>query len=106
MLNLDTRAQQLLSFVQQQTAKIDRKTEQAIQSAQEQAGVPLSGEKLQEVLCKAMPEHSQAIKQIGKKTLGFHCDNTNAAFVSQIVGLHEIEKERNAVYSQPQYVRP
>lgn len=105
MLNLDPRAQQLLSFVQQQATKIDRSTEQKIAAACEHSSAPLSGEKLQKILCDAMPQHAKTIQQIGKKTLSFQCDNTNAAFMTQIVGLHDIEKERAVVFQQPHIAR-
>jgi hypothetical protein len=104
-MKLEANAQQLLSFVQQQTKRIDRKTEQAIEAACEKATAPLSAEKLEQVLVSAMPEHAQKIKQIAKKPMSFHCDSTKGDFITQIVGTHKIEKEVAAVYTAPQITR-
>lgn len=106
MINLDARAQQLLSFAQQQTSRIDRATEQTIQQAAEASSKPLSAEKISELLQQAMPAHKQKIADLGKKVSSFQCDGTKPNFLSQIVGTHHIEKERATVYQAPQISRP
>ncbi|MFO0726372.1 MAG: hypothetical protein U1E65_21480 [Myxococcota bacterium] len=105
MLNLDSRAQQLLSFAQQQTSRMDHTTEQAIQKAAESSQKPLTPEKVSELLQQAMPAHKDKISALGKKLAAFQCES-KPSFVSQIVGKHTIEKDRAAVYQAPHIVRP
>lgn len=106
MINLDARAQALLSFAQQQTTRIDRATEQAIQKAAETSKAPLSADKVAELLQQALPQHKQKIADLGKQVATYQCDGSKPNFLSQIVGTHHIEKERAAVYQSPHIVRP
>jgi len=105
-LQLDTQAKQLLSFVQQQTTRIDAKVEAQITQKATQTGKALSKDQLEQLLIQALPEHKDTIKKLGTQCMCHQSDGTNGDFVTQLVGLHKIEKERAQVYSQPQYVRP
>ncbi len=105
-LQLDPQAKQLLSFVQQQTSRIDDKLEaQITQKATETGGV-LNIAQLEKLLVQAMPEHKEKITKLGEQCLCHHSDGKNGAFLTQMVGLHRIQKDRSAVYHQPQFTQP
>ena len=105
-LKLDTQATQLLSFVQQQTSRIDAQLEAKITAKATEVGKPLDKAQLEQLLTQAMPEHKDTIKKLGEHCIGHHSDGTNGAFITQMVGLHRIEKDRNAIYTAPQVTRP
>lgn len=105
-LKLDAQASQLLSFVQQQTSRIDAQLEAKITAKCESIGKPLDKAQLEQLLVQAMPEHTDTIKKLGDACVCHHSDGKKGDFITQMVGLHRIEKDRNAIYSAPQVTRP
>ncbi|MCB9652888.1 MAG: hypothetical protein H6729_02000 [Deltaproteobacteria bacterium] len=112
-LNLSNAARYMLATYQNQTQPISSDLEQRILAACETNGpTPLSPAQLEEVLNAAMPQPAEAHAQLlgtvekCKASSNYHPDCTRPDFLTQMIGLHRIEKENAEVYQNPALHRP
>ena len=111
-LNLSNAARYMLATYQNQTQPISSDLEQRILAACETNGsTPLSPAQLEEVLNAAMPQpeaHAQLVGTVEKckASSNYHPDCTRPDFLTQMIGLHRIEKETDEVYHTPAIRRP
>ena len=100
---LTQQAAALLKEVQRKTGLIDQSVDQAMhaaqtaQSAQSTQGTPaapLTVEQVQQLLVQAMPSQSQVIQSATDFAKGYHPDNKNPRFLTQILSMR-IEKDHD-----------
>lgn len=97
---LTQQAAALLKEVQRKTGLIDQNVDQALhaaqtaQSTQGTQAAPLTVEQVQRLLVQAMPSQSQVIQSATDFAKGYHPDNKNPRFLTQILSMR-IEKDHD-----------
>lgn len=96
-IQLTQQAAALLKEVQRKVGLLDLGVDQTLQQAQVgQTGQasPLTVEQLEKILLQAMPSQAQAIQSASTFAKGYHPDNRNPRFLTQILSMR-IEKDHD-----------
>jgi hypothetical protein len=100
-VQMNAQAAALLKRFQISTAEpLPAKVEQALAAAVTQQDQVLDAKQVEQVLLQAMPNQKQCIQDCAKFVQGYHCDNTNGQFLTQLLSTR-VEKDVAAVWRQP-----